>query len=67
MFPTKLFIWISHAEGKKPLGTLAAYVEYHADVKIRVEGFKAIIKSRYEGNEDFVINQERAANYWNEL
>lgn len=66
-FPTKIFIWISHAQGKKPLGTLAEYVEYHADVKMRVEGFKIIIKSRFGGTEDFVINQERAATYWNEL
>lgn len=67
MFRTKLFIWISHSEGKKPLGALAVYVEYNADVKIRVEGFKAIIKTRYGGTEDFVINAERAAEYWNEL
>lgn len=67
MFPSKLFIWISHADGKKPLGALAIYVEYNSHVKIRVEGFRAIIKSRYEGKDDFIINQERSAEYWNEL
>ncbi len=66
-FPSKTFIWISHAEGKKPLGSLAVYVEYHADVKIRVEGFKAIIKSRYGGGEDYIIDQAKSAEYWNEL
>jgi len=67
MFPTKLFIWISHADGKKPYGTLAEYVEYNGDVKIRVEGFKAIVKGRFGQDEDFIINAEKAANYWNDL
>lgn len=66
-FPNKLFIWISHTEGRKPQGRLAQQIEYHADVKGRVEGFKAILKSRYQGFEDYVINAERAAEYWNEL
>lgn len=67
MFPSKLFIWISHADGKKPRGALAIYVEYNSHVKIRVQGFRAIIKGRYGGKEDFIINQERSAAYWNEL
>lgn len=66
-FPKKLFIWISHAEGKKPLGTLAIWVEYHADIKMRVQGFRTLVKSRYEGNEDFIINEELSAKYWNDL
>lgn len=66
-FPNKLFIWISHADGKKPLGALAIYVEYNADIKIRVEGFRALIKSRYEATQDFIINQERSSIYWNEI
>jgi hypothetical protein len=67
MFPTKLFIWISHADGKKPLGALGVYVEYNSHVKIRVEGFRAIIKSRYENKADFIIDEKRANEYWNEL
>lgn len=66
-FPDKLFIWISHSEGRKPRGKLAQDVEYHADVKMRVEGFKVIIKSRYGGTEDFIVNAERAATHWNEI
>lgn len=66
-FSTKLFIWISHADGKKPKGNLARDVEYHSDVKIRVEGFKALLKSRYGGTEDFIISKERSATYWNEI
>ena len=66
-FPTKLFIWISHAEGKKPQGTLGIWVEYHSDIKMRVEGFRTLVKSRYEGGEDFIINEDLAAKYWNEI
>ena len=66
-FPTKLFIWISHADGKKPKGTLARDVEYHADVKMRIEGFKVIMKSRYGGVDDFTVSKEIAATYWNEI
>lgn len=66
-FPTKLFIWISHADGKKPSGKLARDVEYHADVKMRVEGFKVLMKSRYGGIEDFIISKERSSTYWNEI
>lgn len=62
-----LFIWISHVEGKKPLGALAVHVEYNSDVKIRVEGFKAFIKSRFEGCEDYIISESRAESYWNEI
>lgn len=64
----KLFIWISHVEGKKPMGKLAKDVEYHSDVKIRVEGFRAFVKTRYEaGGQDFIIDSERVATYWNEI
>jgi len=66
-FPNKLFIWISHAEGKRPIGSLASWVEFDSDVKIRVEFFLAMIKSRYQGNEDFIINQERYEQHYNEL
>lgn len=67
LYPTKLFIWISHADGKKPLGSLAIYVEYNADVKIRIEGFRAIIKSRYGGDADYIISETKSAEYWNEI
>jgi KaiC/GvpD/RAD55 family RecA-like ATPase len=63
-FPNKLFIFISHADGKHPEGSLAKFVKYDADVKIRVEGFKAICLSRLGGeNNPYIINQERAAQY----
>lgn len=66
-FPTKLFIFNSHAEGKQPEGRPARFVRYDADVKIRVEGYKAFPVSRYGGGEPFVIWEEGAKKYWNEI
>lgn len=65
-FPKKLFIYISHAEGKQPEGRAAKSVRYDADVKIRVEGYKAMITSRYGGGKDYIIWQYGYNKYWNE-
>lgn len=59
-----LFIFISHAEGKQPLGNFAKAVRYHSDIKIRVEGYKAFITSRVGGGEPFIIWDEGAKKYW---
>lgn len=66
-FDTTLFIFISHAEGKNPKGSLADFVRYDADVKIRIEGYKAFPTSRYGGNQEFVIWQSGAAEYWGDI
>lgn len=66
-FPTTLFIWITHAKGKIPMGNFAVWVEFDCDVKIRVEGFLAMFKSRFEGYQDFIINEERYTSYYNEI
>jgi hypothetical protein len=63
-FKTKLFIIISHAEGKNPAGSMAKKVRYDAFIKIRVEGYKAFIASRYGGGEAFTISDELASQYW---
>jgi hypothetical protein len=65
-FPTVLFIFISHAEGQHPEGRVAKFVRYDADVKIRVEGFKALCQSRYGGGEPYIIWLEGANQYWAE-
>ena len=62
-FPKKLFIFISHAEGKQPEGRAAKFVKYDADVKIFVEGYQASILSRFGGGEPFTIWAEGAAEY----
>lgn len=66
-FSKKLFIFISHADGKKPEGATAKFVRYDADVKIYIEGYKAFFKSRYGGGEPFTIWNEGAREYWQEI
>ncbi len=66
-FPDKLFIFISHAEGKHPKGSLAGFVRYDADVKIWIQGYKAIITSRFGGGEDYIIWDLGVADYWGDI
>jgi hypothetical protein len=60
----KLIIFISHAEGNKPKGKTAGDVKYDADLKIWVEGFKAISNGRYNPGGEYVIWDEAATKYW---
>jgi hypothetical protein len=64
MFPHKLFIYISHIEGKKPEGTTARRIWRDANVSIYIEGFRAFPVGRYNGEGYIDINKERAAEYW---
>jgi len=66
-FHKKLIIFISHADGKEPMGAVAKHVRYDVDVKIRVEGYKAFPTSRYEGNEEYIIWPKGASDYWGEI
>lgn len=66
-FTDVLFIFNSHAEGQQPEGKLAKFVRYDADVKIRVEGFKALPMSRAGGGEAYIIWEEGASEYWMDL
>ncbi|MCT4640413.1 MAG: DNA repair protein RadA [Bacteroidales bacterium] len=66
MFPKKLFIIISHADGKQPAGRVAKSIRYDAFVKIRIEGYRANALSRYGGGEPYTIWEEGAAKYWGE-
>lgn len=63
-FPNKLFIFVSHAEGKNPLGRTAQFVRYDADEKIRIEGFRAECVSRTGTTKPFVVWREGAKEYW---
>jgi len=67
-FPKKLFILISHADGKEPSGRAAKAVRYDADLKIFVQGYKAFPSGRIHGGsgEPFVIWEEKANEYWGE-
>lgn len=66
-FPSKLFIWISHAEGKNPRGQTAQRIRYDADIKISVEGFIATANSRFGGGKPYIISQEKAIEYYGYL
>lgn len=63
-FRHKLFIFISHAEGKLPKGNVAKSVRYDANVKIRVEGYVARCESRYGGGKEYVIWEKGRQEYW---
>lgn len=69
-FPNKLFIFVSQEKGGHPKGTMADNIRYDSEIKIRVEGYKAFVTTRYEvaelgeGGADFVIWEEGANKYW---
>ena len=65
-FRRKLFILISHAEGKMPEGRVAKSIRFDAMVKIWIEGYRAWPVSRYGGGQPYTIWQEGAAKYYNE-
>lgn len=62
----KLIIFISHAEGKKIKGKTADSVSYDAEMKILVEGYRAICKGRFipQDGAHYTIWEEGAARYW---
>lgn len=70
-FPDKLFIFIAHEENGKPYPAVARHVRKLAEVKIRVEGFKAYPTTRFAtaegGGEEFVIWPEGAAKYYAQI
>lgn len=64
-FPDKLFIIVSHVNDKGyPIGAVAVDIEYDADIKLDVEGFRAFCKSRLGGGTPFTIWQKGAQEYW---
>lgn len=60
-FPNKLFVFLSHAEGKHPEGRAAKKVKYDANVKIHVDSYVASCVSRYGGGEPYIIWEEKAS------
>ncbi|GFR84400.1 DNA repair protein RadA [Elysia marginata] len=60
----KLIVFVSHAEGKNPEGSLAKFIKYDATVKIWVEGFKAFAGGRVQGIKPYVIYEKEAEKYW---
>lgn len=66
--PNKLLIFVSHAEGINPEGRAAKKVMYDADVKIFVQGFRAVCKGRFitEPGNHFTVWEKGAAMYYNQ-
>lgn len=54
-FRSKLFILLSHADGKHPAGRVAKSIRFDANVKILVHGYQAYAASRYGGGEPYMI------------
>ncbi|MDR2814652.1 MAG: hypothetical protein LBB79_08395 [Prevotellaceae bacterium] len=66
-FPRKLFIFVSHAEGRHPSGRTAGAIRFHAGVKLYVEGYRIPAPvSRFKEGEcaPFTIWPEGAQRYW---
>lgn len=62
-FTHKLFIWVSHADGREPAGRTARTIRYDCDVKIRIEGFIAYATSRYGGGNPYIISEDKALEF----
>lgn len=58
-FKNKLFVFVSHAEGRHPEGRSAKKIKYASPVKIWVEGYQAVAVSRFGGGEPFIIWPEK--------
>jgi molybdopterin-guanine dinucleotide biosynthesis protein len=53
LFPDKLFVIIGHSEGNSPRGGMGVDMEFHASVKVYVEGYKAFVRTRFPLSEDW--------------
>lgn len=51
----KLFVFVSHAAGRQPLGAIASSLRYKSDIKMFVKDFYNHITSRYSGRAVFDI------------
>ena len=65
-FYSKIFVFLSHVEGKEVEGRLAYMVKRDCSVRLLVEGFKALFIGRGKGGRtgEYVIWEEGAARYW---
>ncbi len=61
LFPRKAFILLCWSAGGKPKGEYAKAIEYMCDIKIQVYNFVAHPRSRFGGNEKFIIWNKNAS------
>lgn len=62
-FRQKLFVFVSHAEGREPAGRVAKSIRFDANVKIFIEGYMAYAVSRYGGGQPYTIWEHGAGQY----
>lgn len=60
-FRNKLFVFVSHADGREPSGKIAQQIRYDAHIKVRVEAFTAYPTSRYGGGKPYIISPEKVS------
>jgi len=63
-FNKKIMLFISHASGRRPKASTAEAITYDANIKVRVEGFKALVTSRFGGTDNYVVWEDGAKKYW---
>lgn len=64
-FAYKLFVLVSHADGKQPEGRAARSIKYDAMLKLWVEGYTVFSKGRFIGRTgENVIWKDGAEEYW---
>lgn len=63
-FPDKLFIYISHIEGRTPDGGVARRIWRDCSAYFKIEGFRAFPVSRYGGGNYVDIDENKAKEYW---
>lgn len=66
-YRSKLFIWVSHADGREPAGRTARSIRYDANVKVYVEGYRAYAVSRYGGGQPYTIWEQGAERIYGTL
>ncbi len=65
MAATKMFVFVSRIEGRVPMGRLARDIKFDADLKVWVEGGRAVSEGRYIGAVGFHdVYEDKADAYW---
>ena len=67
LFPTKVFVFVSHMEGIGLQGATAKKIEKDASILMHVDHIRMLATGRYGGGTPYTINEERARKYWGEL
>lgn len=62
---SKMLIFVSRVEGCRPMGRLAVDIKFDADLKVWVEGGRAMSEGRYIGRAGYYdVLQQKARQYW---